>query len=153
MAEVAGGVAQLLVVRPLRAMLQIIAIAFFAAVFLFVASLQTRRVMHRYLERACTGSKWRRRFPDASKSEIREFLDIFIEAFGFKQSWRLKFTPEDRVLDVYRALYPVRGTPDDMEMERLTMDLQKRYRVDIIGSWREDITLADLFTQTRRPVA
>jgi hypothetical protein len=134
-------------------MLQIIAIAFFAAVIFALSSIQTRQLMRRFLERACTGKKWRQRFPDASNSEIREFLDIFVDAFGFKQSWRLQFTPEDRVLDVYRALYPVRNTADGMEMESLVIDLQKRYHVDIVSSWREDITLADLFTQTRRPVA
>lgn len=134
-------------------MLQIIAIVFFAAVIFVLADMNTRRMMRRFVDRGCAGFRWRRRFPEASKSEIREFLDIFIEAFGFKQNWRLCFTPEDRVLDVYRALYPVRGTPDGMEMESLVLDLQKRYQVNIVGSWREDITLADLFTQTRRPVA
>ena len=132
-------------------MLQIIAIIFFAAAIFALCEMNTRRIMLRYVERACTGSKWRRRFPDASKSEIREFLDIFIEAFGFKQCWRLCFTPEDRVMDVYRTLYPIRGVPDGMELESLVKDLQKRYRVDIFNSWREDITLADLFMQTRRP--
>jgi hypothetical protein len=134
-------------------MLQIIAIVFFAAVILVLADMNTRRVMRRYVERGCAGFRWRRRFPDASKSEIREFLDIFIEAFGFKQSWRLCFKPEDRVMDVYRTLYPVRSRADEIELEILIKDLQKRYRVDILGSWREDITLADLFTLTRRPVA
>jgi propanediol dehydratase small subunit len=115
--------------------------------------MNTRRIMQRFVERGCAGFRWRRRFPGASKSEFREFLDIFIEAFGFKQRWRLCFRPEDRVLDVYRTLYPVRNTTDGMELESLVKDLQKRYRVDILGSWREDITLGDLFIQTRRPVA
>lgn len=133
-------------------MVQIIVIVSFAAAIFVLASINTRRTMRRYLERACTGSKWRRRFPEASKSEIREFLDIFVDAFGFRQSWRLCFTPEDRVMDVYRTLYPLRGTPDSLELESMMEDLQKRYRVDILVLWREDITLADLFTQTRRPV-
>ena len=56
--------------------------------------------------------------------------------------------------DVYRALHPPgRALADGMELESLAQDLQKRYQVDILGSWREDITLADLFTKTRRPVA
>ena len=83
MAEVAGGVAQLLVVRPPHAMLQIVAIVFFAAVIFVLAEMNTRRMMRRFVERGCAGFSWRRRFPDASKSEIREFLDIFIDAFGF----------------------------------------------------------------------
>jgi propanediol dehydratase small subunit len=130
--------------------LQIIAIVFFASVIFVLADMNTRRIMSRFVNRACTGSKWRRRFPEASKSEIREFLDMFVDAFGFKLKWRLRFTPEDRVMDVYRVLYPIRGTADSMELEDLVKDLQKRYRVDILGSWREDITLADLFAQTRR---
>ena len=57
-------------------------------------------------------------------------------------------------MDVYRTLYPPgRSLADGMELESLALDLQKRYQVDIVGSWREDITLADLFTQIRRPVA
>jgi propanediol dehydratase small subunit len=135
-------------------MLQIIAIVFFAAVIFVLADMNTRRIMSRFIERGCAGLRWRRRFPDASKTEIRDFLDIFIESFGFKQRWRLCFRPEDRVMDVYRTLYPPgRSLADGMELESLVQDLQKRYRVDILGSWREDITLADLFTQTRRPVA
>jgi len=131
-------------------MLQIIVILFCATAIFLLASINTRRLMRRFLARACTGSRWRRRFPDASKSEIREFLDIFVEAFGFKQSWRLCFTPEDRVMDVCRALYPWRGYLDGMELTNLVLDLEKRYRVDICGSWRADITLAELFSQTRR---
>ena len=107
------------------------------------------RLMRRYWQRACTGRNWRRRFPDASKSEIREFLDVFLEAFGFADRRRLCFSPDDRVMDVYRTLYPVRGAPDSMELEDLVASLQKRYRADILGSWREDITLGDLFIQTR----
>ncbi|MGO8765858.1 MAG: hypothetical protein ACLQSR_12095 [Limisphaerales bacterium] len=133
-------------------MIQIIAIVFFAAMIFVLADANTRRVMRRFVERGCTGFRWRRRFPDASKSEIREFLDIFVEAFGFKQNWRLYFAPEDRVMDVYRALYPGHVRPDEMELEILVKDLQKQYRVDILSSWREDITLADLFAQTRRPL-
>jgi hypothetical protein len=56
-------------------------------------------------------------------------------------------------MDVYHTLYGGNPLTDDMELETLVGDLQKRYRVDILGSWREDITLADLFIQTRRPAA
>jgi hypothetical protein len=134
-------------------MLQIAIIAFFAVVIVFLSSIQERKRLRRFLERGCAGFRWRRRFPQASKAEIREFLDIFVEAFGFKRSWRLSFAPDDRVMDVYRTLYSAGSLTDNMELESLVGDLQKRFGVDILGSWREDITLADLFTQTRRPVA
>jgi hypothetical protein len=51
-------------------MLQIVAIVFFAVMIFVLAEMNMRRIMRRYVERACTGSKWRRCFPDASKSEI-----------------------------------------------------------------------------------
>jgi hypothetical protein len=111
--------------------------------------IQTRKALRRYWERACTGIRWRRRFPDAPKTEIRDFLDIFIEAFGFRQKRRLCFAPDDRVMDVYHTLYPASGTPDGMELEDFVRSLQKRYGVDILSLWREDITLGELYERTR----
>jgi hypothetical protein len=134
-------------------MIQIAVIVFFAVVILVLGSIQERQKLRRFLERGCAGFRWRRRFPQASKSEIREFLDIFVEAFGFRRSWRLSFAPDDRVIDVYRTLYPAGSLTDNMELESLVGDLQKRFGVDILDSWQEDITLADLFIQTRRPAA
>ena len=104
--------------------------------------------MRRYLDRACAGFRWRRRFPRASKSEIREFLNIFVASFGFRQRWRLYFAPDDRVMDVYHTLYSHKPFADGMELETLVRDLQKRYQVDIVGLWREDITLGELYDKT-----
>jgi hypothetical protein len=129
-------------------MLQFIVIVLLAAVLSTLSFIRERKRMRRFLDRACAGFRWRRRFPLASKSEIREFLDIFVEAFGFRRRWRLYFAPDDRVMDVYRTLYPVHGTPDGMELESLVRDLQKRYGVDMVGSWREDITLGEIYERT-----
>jgi propanediol dehydratase small subunit len=130
-------------------MWQIIAILFFAGVLYALLEFKTRRMLHPYAERACTGFCWKRQFPEASNREIRQFLDIFIEAFGFRDNLRLRFTPEDRVMDIYRVLYPTRGMADGMELETLVGDLEKSYRVNVDATWREDITLGDLFLQTR----
>ncbi len=130
-------------------MLQFGIIALLAAVIFVLSSVRQRLRMRRYLDRACAGFRWRRRFPQASKSEIREFLDIFVEAFGFRQSWRLYFAPDDRVMDVYRAVYPIRGTPaDGMELETLGLSLEKWYGIDFLALWREDITLGEIYEQT-----
>ncbi len=77
---------------------------------------------------------------------------MFVEAFGFKRNWRLFFAPNDRVMDFYRIRYPIRGEADGMELEDLLTSLQKRHKIDMLHSWRDDITLADLFTQSRQPV-
>lgn len=129
-------------------MLQFGIIVLLAAVIFVLSSVRERQRMRRYLDRACAGFRWRRRFPQASKSELREFLDIFVEAFGFRQSWRLYFAPDDRVMDVYRTIYPIRGTPDGMELETLGLSLEKRYGMDFLTIWREDITLGEIYEQT-----
>lgn len=123
-----------------HAMYQLLVIAGLVMALPGLGAIRERRLRRSYWQRACTGKIWRRRFPDASKTEIREFLDIFIEAFGFADRRRLCFSPDDRVLDVYRILYPIRGRADSIELEDLVEGLQGRYRVEVLAGWREDIT-------------
>jgi propanediol dehydratase small subunit len=130
-------------------MLQLIVIGCLVIALLALGTMIERRLMQHYWRRACTGKSWRKRFPATPKIEIREFLDVFVETFGFADKQRFRFAPDDRVLDVYRTLYPVRGSADAMELESLVGALEKKYRVAILGTWREDITLGDLFQQTR----
>ena len=112
---------------------------------------QTWKALRPYWERACTGIRWRRRFPDSPKAEIREFLDLFIDAFGFGRRGRCCFLPEDRVMDIYHAVYPPGGGSDGMELESLCKHLKKRYGLDFATSWREDITLGEIYEKARSP--
>ena len=48
-------------------------------------------------------------------------------------------------MEIYRTLYSGRGLTDDMELERLVMDLEESYRVKAVHAWHEKITLGDLF--------
>lgn len=127
-----------------------IILCFVAVAFLITLPLQLRirRNMRRYWDRACTGFQWRRRFPDAPKSDIRGFLQLFVEAFAFRQSRRLCFSPDDKVMEIYRALYPERMA-DAMELETLASLLQKRYGIDAANFWKEDITLGEIFKHIR----
>src|SRR5689334_15460054 len=86
------------------------------AVFLLVLPIQirVRRKMQRYWQRGCTGVLWRRRFPDAPKAEIRDFLGIFVEAFAYRKSRRFCFSPDDRVMEIYQNQYPEKGMADAM---------------------------------------
>jgi propanediol dehydratase small subunit len=96
--------------------------------------------------RTCQGRRWRQDFPDASKHEIREFLSLFVSAFAFRETERLKFGPYDTVMAVYRALYPNRWLPDSLEVETLAGDLRKKYGVELAAIWNEqDISLGALF--------
>lgn len=114
-----------------------------------IYSISEERRRNRFLlpfwTRSCTGKLWKRRFPQANAVQIREFLDIFIASFGFSKKRRLAFTPEDRIFDVYRGLYPSNYMADCMELESLVRAVKKRYRVDLIATWREDMTLGELF--------
>jgi propanediol dehydratase small subunit len=113
------------------------------------AEVQTMRALRPYWRRPCTGIRWCRRFPETPKREIREFLDMFIKAFGFQHRQRLCFRPEDRVMDVYHAIYPPGSAiVDGMELESLCLSLRKLYGVDVAESWREDITLGELYERT-----
>jgi propanediol dehydratase small subunit len=118
-----------------------------------LVEIQTRKALRRYWERACMGIRWRRRFPDAPKAEIREFLDLFVEAFGFRRKRRCCFSPDDRVMEVYRTLYPPGSEFDSMELETFCTTLRKRYGVNFAASWRDDITLGELYARTRQQTA
>ena len=121
--------------------------------FVFIVPIFTRRhrTIQRFWDRRCTGIRWRRRFPDAPKTDIREFLTIFVDAFCYDHKRRTSFSPEDCVMDVYRADYPFpKLMADSMELETLALSLEERYRIDFDAVWREDITLGELYEHTRR---
>jgi len=120
----------------------------------FVVSIKRRRQRRAFLQqfwgRACTGIRWRRRYPDSNASQIREFLGIFVDAFAFPKKRRLSFSPDDKVIEIHRRLYPDRFTADCLELETLVLRLRKTYGIDAAGFWREDITLGELFAHTRK---
>jgi len=102
-----------------------------------------------YYERSCTGRAWMRRFPAAEKEEIRAFLGIFIDAFDLDQKKKLAFSPDDRVIDIYRTMYPKNSLIDDMECERLVIECEEHYGIDITKHCSENATLGDIFNATR----
>jgi hypothetical protein len=124
-------------------------IAVCTVVLLIVAIAWCARFVERlpeaYRRRSCQGTGWRRRFPGASKEQIRAFLSVFAESFAFAQADKLKFSPDDKVLDVYRALYPKRWLPDALEVEMFAKELEGRFAVRLEPLWSEQLTLGDVF--------
>jgi hypothetical protein len=104
-----------------------------------------------YWNRSCTGRVWKRAFPSAGKREIRRFLRIFVDAFGFPHSRTLRFLPSDSPLAIYRTVYPDRSMPDGLELETFAGDLLHVYHLDLAALWREDLTLGEIFSATRPP--
>ena len=110
--------------------------------------IRARRRLRVYWDRRCTGILWRRRFPSASKQDIRSFLDRFVDAFGFSRKRRLCFSPDDKVIDIYRTLYPTPGWSDSLEMETFARLLEKRYGLDVAHLSKREYTLGEIFAHT-----
>ncbi len=70
---------------------------------LLAAHLQFRS----YWRRACTGRAWKLGYPEASKAQIREFLKLFVRAFGFRRSRMFRFEPTDQVKDILSKRFPL----------------------------------------------
>lgn len=117
-----------------------------ACLFLLTLSKCESGLPHAYRVRACEGRSWRRAFPSASKHELRAFLLLFTSAFAFKNQDKLRFRPDDGILDIYRNLYPSRWTPDVLEVETLAAHLQKRHAINLGSIWKDDLTLGELFS-------
>lgn len=103
-----------------------------------------------YYNRTCQGKSWRNAFPTSPKQDIREFLSAFVDAFAFSQTERLKLRPDDQILQIYRAIYPSKWTPDALEFETLDRDLKAKYGVSLEETWNEQLTLGKLFNATKR---
>jgi len=127
----------------------LIAIFITIAMFVLVASIlferERKRRISRYWIRSCTGGEWRRRFPQIPKDKIREFLYCFVDGFAFKREKRLNFSPDDKVMDVYRALYPSEGWPDALELETFAKNLEKKYGFDLSRVKNPNVRLGELF--------
>jgi hypothetical protein len=100
------------------------------------------------------GRGWKERFPDVPKEEIRAFLELFADAFLFKQEHRCRFSPDDKVLDVYKAVYPSSFGADAMELETFLTEVEQKYGVQGVDRiWSEDLTLGDMFKHVRQAAA
>jgi propanediol dehydratase small subunit len=124
----------------------IIVLVIFSIVLALFVEVKRRKALSRYWGRVCTGTQWRNRFPNAPKEDIRGFLELFVNAFDFPNKRRFSFSPDDRIMEVYRACYPPKWTvADAMELDRLLMDFKKSYNIDLLPLWCEEITLGELY--------
>jgi propanediol dehydratase small subunit len=112
--------------------------------------LKSRRLLQKYWLRPCTGRDWKRRFPEIPKKDIRDFLEVFVDGFAFSSKKRLKFNPDDKVMDVYRASNLTPGWPDALEFETFARNLERKYGFDLAKVLDEDITLGRIFEMTRK---
>ena len=115
------------------------------AALLLAGAIWGGNVPKHYSSRICTGKDWRRAYPESPKQEIRRFLLLFVEAFAFKDAHKLRFQPDDRILDIYTATVGKWGV-DSLELETLADSVQKEYGLNLSLVWRENLTLGELFS-------
>ena len=118
------------------------------AAVVIIMSVTHPTTIRTYWDRSCTGRAWKQAFPGASKAEIRNFLHLFVDAFAFPRKRSLQFAPADQLLSVYRALYPIKGWPDALELEDLARRLEQTYGVDLRSIWRDDLTMGGIFEKS-----
>jgi hypothetical protein len=128
----------------------------FSIVFILIVliALFKDQIPKLYKTRNCQGMNWKRKYPKVPKEEIREFLQILIDAFGFKSKHRCKFNPEDKVMDIYSALYPDtflgKLSGDALEVETFSVMLEEKYHVDFNKIWKEGLTLGQIFNEIQK---
>jgi propanediol dehydratase small subunit len=108
-----------------------------------------------YRGRNCNGKAWKAAFPSATKESIRLFLDCFVDGMALSSKIKLKFHPNDQVIDVHRSLY-FGKTPevDQMECETFLENLSNDFNIELdelVKSWHEQVTLGELYEKVTTP--
>ena len=98
-----------------------------------------------YRARLCQGFEWSRAFPQTSTEDIRSFWHLFVFCFAFADRFATCFAPSDRILDIYRSLYPSPWLADALECETLAALFEREYEVSFDSVWHEELTLGALF--------
>ncbi len=113
-----------------------------------------KRRLRKLASSRCTGRRWLRAFPTSSKEEIRRFDRIVLFSFGIGDTYRLRFPPETKLLDLYRAVEPPFFSPgvDACELEQLAEEVRDKWGVDLDGCWKDDLTFGELFAATQSAV-
>ena len=99
----------------------------------------------KYRLRGCTGKDWRKEYPKSPSDEIRVFLNTFVDAFAFDRKHNLNFEPSDKLMDIYRELYPSEWLPDSLELETFSEDILEQYGVSLEEIWHDELTLGEVF--------
>ena len=121
------------------------------AAYTLVGSVISRRAYSRFSARESSVEEWRRAFPGVADSKLHEFLVAFVDAFSLRKGDAAKFRPDDEVLAIYRAKYPRWWSMGDtMEIENLSIELGRRYGLDLLPTLRESLTLGDIFRRVQQ---
>lgn len=130
------------------------AMTFYAIAVLLVALILLTVLWHKrfggympapYRSRPCQGFAWKQHFPGSPDDEIRSFLRLFAQAFAYRDVQMLQVSPDDRLIDVYRAHHPKIGGVDGLELETFAAETEKKYKINCSVIWSEALTFGALF--------
>lgn len=128
----------------------IIVIFLIGCAFAFASEVARRRRLAPLFNRPCAGREWRRRFPDAPKEEVRQFLKMFVDSYSLEPERYLAFRPDDRIMEVYRAINSPKWTvADSMELETFAFEIERHYGFSLKSIWRDELTLGEIFGRAR----
>ncbi len=105
-----------------------------------------------YRDRQSQLVAWERACSSEVMDKADHLLRILCEAFSFNPDDRYQFAPTDRIMDVYRSCYPrwmFWRIGDAMEIESLTMDLQRRFQLN--DAEVSEMTLAEVVELIKSP--
>ena len=105
-----------------------------------------------YRDRQSQLAAWKRACSDDVMDKVDHLLRILCESFSFNLDDRYQFAPTDRIMDVYRSCYPrwmFWRIADAMEIESLTMDLQRRFQLN--DAELSEMTLAEVVELIKSP--
>jgi hypothetical protein len=79
-----------------------------------------------YSQRISDEGIWRATY-QSDFDTVEKTLKVFCSAFLLPFDERFKLTPDDRIYDIYKALYPNKWTPDTLEYEFLIKGMEKEF--------------------------
>ena len=99
-----------------------------------------------YRSRPCQGRAWKQAFPEKSKHEIRDYLHTVTDSFVFRKSQKLQINPNDRILALYKTIYPPGQLGiDNLELEAFTINLENKYKINLRAIWSDELTFGRLY--------
>ena len=100
-----------------------LAIGLVAAVLLWLTWRPSRQYVRK---RDADATRWQRLYSGEDYPAVEEALLAITSAFLLRPQDVGRLEPSDKLMDIYRAAYPAKGTPDALEFETLWKDLRKR---------------------------
>ena len=123
----------------------VVLIVIVSVIITTIGNIRRSRRLRVFRERPDSLSIWQARFPAHCHADFTAFFKFFTQSFSLSSKYERVFTPDDRVMDIYRVKHPPGTAVDDLEMEALALDLKRCYRVELDLVWQNELTLGELF--------